>query len=176
MRLSSIRNTAHSFLLAGAPSSNLIKSKLDLKTLWSSQCSLLFYLLKPCVNSEACSHLEYLVWMVAQFSEECQFYCFYLKQRSRLGTWHYTSCSFKFLMAIIDAFSLFWPSWHFLRGPFIAGTPSSGYLFKTQAQKTRSQGKEKLRGMLKITDSGFHDSALLLHLLLFCVRWATLFS
>lgn len=79
-------------------------------------------------------------------------------------------------MAIIDAFSLFWPSWHFLHGPFIAGTPSSGYLFKTQAQKTRNQEKEKLRGMLKIIDWGFHDSSLLLHLLLFCVRWAKQFS
>lgn len=58
-------------------------------------------------------------------------------------------------MATADSFSLFWPSWHFLHGPFIVGTPSSGYLFKTQAQKTRNQGKEKLRGMLKITDWGF---------------------
>ena len=71
---------------------------------------------------------------------------------------------------------LFWPSWHFLHGPFIAGTPSSGYLFKTQAQKTRNQGNEKLRDMLKIIDWGFHDSALLLYLLLFCVTWAKLFS
>lgn len=67
----------------------------------------------------------------------------------------------------------------FLHSPFITDTPSSGSrlaLFETPAHKTRNQGKDKLRGMLKITDRGFHDSALLLYLLVFHVKWAKLFS
>jgi hypothetical protein len=34
--------------------------------------------------------------------------------------------------------------------PSIIDNPLNGYLFKTQAQKTRNQGVEKLRSMLKI--------------------------
>lgn len=57
----------------------------------------------------------------------------------------------------------------------IASTHSSSHLLKTPAHKTRNQGKEKLRGMLTTTDWGFHDSALVLPLLLFHVRWDKLF-